>query len=309
MLERDAELVYLGSRLREAREGRGGVVAIEGPAGMGKSMLLAAAARRARELGLGLLKARGGELEEGMAFGAVRQLLEPAVLSLGPAERRRLLAGPAMTGACALGLQAGEAPGDEFAALHGLYWLCANIAERGPLLVTVDDLHWLDVPSLTWLRYLGRRVPDLKVLVVVSVRAGHPRASVPAVAGIVGDPAAGRLPLSPLSAGGVAAVVSEELGQRGSPEFCRVCGELTGGNPLYLRQLVTAAHAQELTGSATEVAALEALAPSAVGGSVLARLAGMGADMVALARALAVLGSGTEVAVAAELAGLTPGDA
>jgi len=309
MLERDAELVYLGSRLRGAREGTGGIVAVEGPAGIGKSMLLAEAARLARELGLSLLKARGGELEEGMAFGVVRQLLEPAVLSVGSAGRRRLLAGPATTGAYILGLRAGEAPGDEFAAWHGLYWLCANFAGRRPLLMTVDDLQWVDGPSLSWLQYLGRRVSDLGVLVVVSVREGHPRASVPAVAGIVGDPAAGRLRLSPLGTGGVAAVVSEELGLLGTPEFCRACRELTGGNPLYLRQLLTAAQAEGLTGSAADVPALEGLAPSAVGGSVLTRLARMGPDMIALARAVAVLGAGTEVAVAAELADLAPGDA
>jgi len=182
MLERDAELAYLGSRLRDAREGRGGIVAVEGPAGIGKSLLLAAAGRVACEHGLGLLKARGGEIEEGMAFGAARQLLEPAFFSMRPAERRRLLAGPATIGARALGLQAGEAPGDEFAAWHGLYWLCANFAGRKPLLMTVDDLQWVDGPSLSWLHYLGRRVPDLGLLVVVSVREGHPRVSEPAVA-------------------------------------------------------------------------------------------------------------------------------
>jgi ABC-type transport system involved in cytochrome c biogenesis ATPase subunit len=84
MLERDAELAYLGSRLQDAREGRGGIVAVEGPAGIGKSMLLAEAGRVACELGLGLLKARGGEIEEGMAFGAARQLLEPALFSMRP---------------------------------------------------------------------------------------------------------------------------------------------------------------------------------------------------------------------------------
>ena len=140
MLERDAELVYLGSRLQDAREGRGGTVAVEGPAGIGKSMLLAAAGRVACELGLGLLKARGGEIEEGMAFGAARQLLEPALFAMRPAERRRLLAGPAGMGARALGLQAGEAPGDESAALYGLYRLSANLAGRKPLLLTVDDV-------------------------------------------------------------------------------------------------------------------------------------------------------------------------
>lgn len=304
LLEREAELEYLSGRVEDARQGRGGVVAIEGPAGIGKSVLLAATGRVARERGLGLLKARGGELEAGMAFGAARQLLEPAVFSMGRAERRRLLAGPARLGASALGLEAGDAPGDEFAALHGLYWLCANLAERQPLLIAVDDLQWVDGPSLSWLLYLGRRADDLAVLVVVGVREGDPRASQPAVTAVTGGLAAGRVRLSPLGAGSVAAVAGEDLGQPVSPEFCLACWEVTGGNPLYVRQLVAAARREGLTGGADSVEALRSLAPAAVGSSVLPRLAGMDPDMIALARAVAVLGAGTEVAVAAELASL-----
>jgi AAA ATPase domain len=309
MLERDAELVYLGGRLHDVREGRGGIVAVEGPAGIGKSMLLEAAGRMARERGLGVLRARGSEIEEGMAFGVARQLLEPALFSMRPVERRRLLAGPAAMGGRALGLGAGETPGDEFAALHGLYWLCANLAVRSPLLITVDDLQWADSPSLSWLAYLGRRAADLFVLVLVSVREGHPRATAPAVAEISGDPAAGRLRLSPLSGDGVAALVREEFGQRASTEFCLACRQLAGGNPLYTRLLVTAAAAEGMTGTLTDAAALRPLAPAAVGASVLPRLARMDPDMIALARALAVLGAGTEVAAAAELSGLAAADA
>jgi hypothetical protein len=72
LLEREAELKYLRGRLQGAREGRGGVIAIAGPAGIGKSALLAASGETARDLGLGLLRARGGELEAGMAFGTAR---------------------------------------------------------------------------------------------------------------------------------------------------------------------------------------------------------------------------------------------
>ena len=306
LLERKAELDYLRGRLGDAREGRGGVVAIAGPAGIGKSALLAAAGGAVRELGLGLLRARGGELEAGMAFGAARQLLEPAVFAAGPAERRRLLAGPARLGASALGLEAGEAPEDEFAARHGLYWLCANLAERRPLLIAVDDLQWVDLPSLAWLLYLGRRTADLAVLVVVTVREGDSRATQPAVSAVVSDPAVEQLRPAPLAADGVTAVIGEELGRAASPEFGLACWELTGGNPLYVRQLSAAARRENLTGSAADVAALRSLAASAVGASVLPRLAGMGPDAIALARALAVLGTGTEVAVAAELADLAP---
>jgi hypothetical protein len=69
LLERDAELEYLSERLGEARRGRGGVVAIEGPAEIGKSRLLAATVAVAGELGLGVLRARGGELEAALLAG------------------------------------------------------------------------------------------------------------------------------------------------------------------------------------------------------------------------------------------------
>ena len=62
-------------------------------------------------------------------------------------ERRQLLHGAAALAAAALGLgtegaafAAGADP--EHAALHGLYWLCANLSERGPLLLALDDAHW-----------------------------------------------------------------------------------------------------------------------------------------------------------------------
>ena len=126
-----------------------------------------------------------------MAFGAARQLLEPMVFSMGAPERSRLLAGPARLGASALGLEGGEAPGDEFAARHGLYWLCANLAGRKPLLITVDDLQWVDGASLAWLLYLGRRAVDLAVLLLVAMREGDPRAGQAAADAVAGDTTSG----------------------------------------------------------------------------------------------------------------------
>ncbi|MDQ3764896.1 MAG: hypothetical protein M3460_26295 [Actinomycetota bacterium] len=47
-----------------------------------------------------------------------------------------------------------------FAALHGLYWLTANLCTRSPLMLIVDDLHWSDAPSLRFLAYLLSRLED-----------------------------------------------------------------------------------------------------------------------------------------------------
>ena len=238
LLERDAQLARASAVLAEASAGRGAVVVVGGPAGIGKTGLLAAVGQRAGVLGFRVLSARGRELEAEMAFGVVRQLVEAAVLSADARERRRLLAGPARAGAGALGLAAGAAPDSEFAAVHGLYWLCVNLAGRGPLLVTVDDVQWVDGPSLAWLGYFGRRAAELPVLVAVGVREGDPLARASSVAAVINDPAVHRIGLLPLSADGVTELVRRDLGRAVGAGFCAACWELSGGNPLYVRELL-----------------------------------------------------------------------
>ena len=66
-----------------------------------------------------------------------------------------------------LGLDGGSV-GNPFAALHGLYWLVANLTAVGPVVLACDDLQWADEPSLRWLVYLCNRLEDLPVLGRVS---------------------------------------------------------------------------------------------------------------------------------------------
>ena len=85
LVERELELETVERLLAGARAGSGGAVVFEGPAGIGKSSLLAAA-RTAAAGEFRVLSARGGELERELPFGIVRQLLEP-VLATDAAER------------------------------------------------------------------------------------------------------------------------------------------------------------------------------------------------------------------------------
>src|SRR6187551_2118382 len=80
LLERERELASLQDLLDATAGGEGRLAILEGPAGIGKTRLLAEARRRAADAGLRVLSARGGEFEREFPFGVVRQLFEPALV-------------------------------------------------------------------------------------------------------------------------------------------------------------------------------------------------------------------------------------
>ena len=76
-----------------------------------------------------------------------------------------------------------------FATLHGLYWLALNLAESQPLLLAVDDLHWVDRPSLRFLAYVLRRVEGVPILFAAGLRSAEAGTDPALLAEIVHDPA------------------------------------------------------------------------------------------------------------------------
>lgn len=306
LFEREAQLARVDGLIEQTGSGLGGVVVVQGAAGIGKTALLAEVQERAEARGFGILTARGSEFESEMAFGVACQALEPMLRGASASERRKLLAGVARVGARVMGLQSGEPPADRFAAIHGLYWLCANRAESGPVVVTVDDVQWADEPSLAWLGYLARRARDLALLLVIGFRPDETGAQRAELSRLLTDDGVQRIELRPLSATGVSAIVRTQLDENADERFCLACGELTGGNPMFMRELLAAVRSEGIVARGASVQSLTLIAPAAIGTSVLARLGRMGAEAVALARALAVLGTGSEVRLVASLAGLDP---
>ena len=141
LLERDRELEQLDRLVTDACAGRGRLVLVEGPPGIGKTSLLEAARDRARERDMTVLAARASELDRDFPFGVVRQLFEPLVAAAAAPRRATLLHGAAALAAPLLGggapePAAGKATGDPALRLfHALYWLTANLAARRPLLL------------------------------------------------------------------------------------------------------------------------------------------------------------------------------
>jgi len=98
--------------------------------------------------------------------------------------------------------------------------------------------------------------------------------------------------------------VAAELGGDPSAAFLAACHELTGGNPLLLRGLLTALAAEGIGGTDADVPHLRRLTPDSVSRHVLLRLGRMPAAVLAAARAVAVLGTSATTARAARLAEL-----
>ena len=303
IVERHNEVLLISDLLDDAAAGQGRVALIEGPAGIGKSRLLVEARREAAERGVQALFARGSELEREFPFGVVRQLFEAAIAD--PAERERLFAGAAAPARAVFESPGGGAddPADaSFAALHALFWLAVNLTDDGPLLLAIDDLHWVDRPSLRFVAYLTRRLEGLPIAIATTVRTGEPPADAALLAEVTQDNVTAPVRPRPLSEEAVAAIVRERLGEQGEGAFIKACHRATVGNPLLLRQLLSALEADGVAPDAAHAHVVREIGQGAVSRSVLLRLSRLGDEATAVARAVAVLGEHADLPAIGALA-------
>src|SRR5580692_2772464 len=145
------------------------VLVVTGEAGMGKTVLLADTADRARRAGLRVLSVTGRETESKLAFAGLHQLLRPVLASIAglPGRQARALSG-------ALGLAAAPGAPDPLLTGVAVLTLLSDLSERSPVLVVADDVHWLDRSSLDALAFAGRRLDAERVVLLVGARGEAP---------------------------------------------------------------------------------------------------------------------------------------
>jgi DNA-binding CsgD family transcriptional regulator len=303
LLEREQSLGLVEELVLAARDGRGTIAAIVGGAGEGKTALLSAAGAIAERCGLRVWRARGSDLESDFALGAIRQLLEPAMRVLDDAERAQVLRGAAGLAASVLDLDVDHAP-QTFAALHGLYWLLAALAERAPILLAIDDAQWIDQASLEWLAYLRRRIDGLAVAVVIASRTvEHGPASGPLHA-LLSDPDVTRLPVGALGEHSVATLIEQALGAAPDERFTAALHRVSAGNPFAVSELLGDLARSEIAPTAQAAASLGERAPDGLRRDILARLDRLEPGATQIAQSLAVLGDRAVLRQAAALGGL-----
>jgi len=295
LLGRNEERLALDRLLAQALDGRSGALALVGEPGIGKTALLDHAAERAQ--GMRVLRARGVESEAVIPFAGLSELLHPL---LGALDRIPPPQARALAGALALGP---ARAGDRFAVGAATLSLLSASAEEEPLVLLVDDAHWLDRPSAETLLFAARRLLADPIAIVLSAREGQPSLLNGAdlrtlrVAGLDRSHAA-----ELLSSMGVA-----------DAAVARLYGA-TGGNPLALRELASAD-----TDPAGVPGALPIPISTSIGTSFLARFGGLPEStrrmlvlvaasdvrtLAVLARAAADIGLDVSDLAAAEQAGL-----
>ncbi|MFE7972821.1 ATP-binding protein [Streptomyces shenzhenensis] len=306
--ERDAEIAAVKRALDVlcADQSSGGnLLVFQGEAGLGKTALLAETRRIAERRGCTVWSTRGGETLRSVPFNVVRQLLQPALVSLMPEEAREYLgdwydiAGPALGIA-----DPGEGQADPQGVCDGLVAAVSRLAKREwPLVLLIDDAHWADQETLRWLTAFTERLHDLSVLVVVARRpgevSGESARHLDAVAAAAGSPVAC---LSALTPDATAGLTRATLGPHADAPFCREVWAVTGGNPYETVELLAKVQDTELDPVETHAGELRPLNRSARGGGLVARLEGLGIDATRFAWAAAILGTGITVDLVAQLA-------
>ncbi|MEU1374947.1 AAA family ATPase [Streptomyces triculaminicus] len=167
LIGRGADLRLLRARLRVGAGG--GAVLVAGEAGVGKSAVLDELAGSALADGVRVLRAAGVEFESGCGYSCLNQILFPF---LGGLEHLEATLRDALR--TALGFDGGRPP-EPLLVSNAVLRLLQTVAGGEPLLIVVDDLHWVDPASARVLGFVARRVTGLGISFVAAARSGELR--------------------------------------------------------------------------------------------------------------------------------------
>ncbi|MFG1710660.1 AAA family ATPase [Nonomuraea sp. M3C6] len=166
LIGRERDLARIGTFVDQAAV-QGGAFIMLGEAGVGKSVLLEAAAARALAAGHRMLRASGSQFEAELSFAGLHQVLQPLFTDLpnlsAPHERALSVT---------LGLGEGAPPGQLLVANAALALLRQAAVPR-PLLVIIDDIAWLDRASAIVLGFVARRLTGSRVGLLAASRTGE----------------------------------------------------------------------------------------------------------------------------------------
>jgi DNA-binding CsgD family transcriptional regulator len=164
ILGRDAELAQVQSFLESVSGGPSALI-LEGAAGIGKTTLWHAGVSFARARGHRVLACRASESEARLSYAALGDLLDFELPEL-PAPQQRAL------DAALLRAEVEGAPPDQRAVSVASLGVLRALAASDPMVLAIDDVQWLDVPSARVLAFVVRRLEEAPIRILVALRVG-----------------------------------------------------------------------------------------------------------------------------------------
>ncbi|MFC6938056.1 AAA family ATPase [Actinomadura yumaensis] len=236
LVERDEELAALDGLFAELPRARSRVVVVSGGTATGKTSLLRAFGERAVEHGALFLSAVASRIERGLPMGVLEQLFRNPDLPSGDAERamRWLDAGALNTSAAGPG-GSGQVTS---VVLRGLCEVLRGLAERQPVVIAVDDVHYADETSLRCLLYLLRRLRSSRLHVIFSECRDLEAANALLRSEFLREPFFRQIRVEPLTKAGVARLLRRSLGDAAAQDLTPAFHEATSGYPALVQALI-----------------------------------------------------------------------
>ncbi|WP_353612693.1 AAA family ATPase [Streptomyces sp. NRRL S-495] len=288
---RAEELAFVEARLDALALGTGGIVLVEGPAGIGRSRMLAEASASAKRRGMRVFQGGADPDEQFVPLGPLLDGLFAGEEPLAGADRLRDLA---------------ATPGQRFWLLQELGDRLREAARSGPLLIVLDDLQWCDELTLLTLHTLAAALAAQPILWLVAVRHGSVPPRVRTTLDRIRQAGAHELALGALGDPAVARIAEDVLGAVPGPDVLRVARR-ADGVPLLLEELLDAVRDEGLVTIENDTARLTAGSlPLTQLPSVAGRLARLPTAARELVETTAVVGGPVPVELLAELLGRPP---
>jgi DNA-binding CsgD family transcriptional regulator len=229
MIGRERELEAAAGFLRGLQAGLA-VLVFAGEPGIGKTTIWRDAVSQARASSVLVLSAQPVQAEAGMAYAGLTDLLEPVaeeVLPELPKPEQRALK------VALLREDPDSGRVDQRAVSGGTNAVIRMLARRGPVLIAVDDLQWLDRPSARVLGFALRRLADLPVGVLASERVERGVRLPLALDQAVAEERFRRVELGPLDLEDLRQLLTGRLGRSFARRMVTRIGDATGGNPFF----------------------------------------------------------------------------
>lgn len=299
LIGRDDVLTGLTGALARSAEGHGQVVVITGPAGIGKSRLVAETLLRARGAGMGSATGHCDSVERSLPFAPLVELLRraPHPPSDAPAELAIILP--------ELG-QASFGPAPDGASLvRSVARAVVSVARPPGLVAAIEDLHWCDDSSALALAALVRLAADAPLLLLLTLRPDEAAPELSTLlAAIDRAPHAQEWRLVPLSVSETAELAAEVAGSSAlpPPRFAERLHLITDGNPLFIEEVVAAVVTDEGFPDPSHVDRVSV--PRSVQAAVWQRGRSLSPPARRLLQLAAVAGREADVDLLAEIAGL-----